>query len=98
MTSVSQSQKRSSGVKKCGLILAVAWIMCNVFAFGVVAVSAAEKADEQVRIGVLAKRGSERCLEQWGPTAEYLSRQIPDSPQPNRKGPGSGKSPGPAFR
>ena len=31
-----------------------------------------------VRIGVLAKRGAERCLEQWGPTAEYLTTQIPD--------------------
>ena len=30
-----------------------------------------------VRIGVLAKRGAARCLEQWGPTADYLSAQIP---------------------
>ena len=29
-----------------------------------------------VRIGVLAKRGSERCLEKWGPTAEYLAAEI----------------------
>ena len=28
-----------------------------------------------VRIGVLAKRGSERCLEKWGPTADYLSSE-----------------------
>ena len=31
-----------------------------------------------VRIGVLAKRGAERCLEKWGPTAEYLTAEIPD--------------------
>jgi PAS domain S-box-containing protein len=30
-----------------------------------------------VKIGVLAKRGVERCLEQWGPTAEYLTAEIP---------------------
>ncbi len=29
-----------------------------------------------VRIGVLAKRGPERCLEKWGPTAEYLTVEI----------------------
>jgi phosphate/phosphite/phosphonate ABC transporter binding protein len=31
-----------------------------------------------VRIGVLAKRGPERCLEKWIPTAEYLSEKIAD--------------------
>ena len=30
-----------------------------------------------VKIGVLAKRGVERCQEQWGPTADYLTEQIP---------------------
>jgi len=29
-----------------------------------------------VRIGVLVKRGPERCLEKWGPTVDYLSRSI----------------------
>lgn len=32
----------------------------------------------QVRIGVLAKRGAEICLAKWGPTAEYLSNEIPN--------------------
>ncbi|MBC2712760.1 MAG: PhnD/SsuA/transferrin family substrate-binding protein, partial [Desulfosarcina sp.] len=32
---------------------------------------------QQVRIGVLAKRGAERCLEKWSPTADYLSTRIP---------------------
>ncbi len=31
------------------------------------------------RIGVLAKRGEQKCLEQWQATADYLSRQIPGS-------------------
>ena len=30
-----------------------------------------------VAIAVLAERGSERCLERWGPTAEYLSEALP---------------------
>ncbi|MCD6582137.1 MAG: PhnD/SsuA/transferrin family substrate-binding protein [Desulfuromusa sp.] len=30
-----------------------------------------------VKIGVLAKRGQERALEKWGPTAGYLSQMIP---------------------
>ena len=31
----------------------------------------------EVKIGVLAKRGKERCLEKWSPTAKYLSARIP---------------------
>jgi signal transduction histidine kinase len=30
-----------------------------------------------VRIGILAKRGTEVTLKRWGPTADYLNRQIP---------------------
>ena len=78
MTPATQSLKRSLGVKKCGLILAAAWIMCVLFAFGGAAVSVAEKTDELVRIGVLAKRGSAHCLKKWGPTAEYLTRRLSD--------------------
>ena len=37
----------------------------------------AQEAIEQVRIGVLAKRGDGRCLDMWGPTAEYLTNKIP---------------------
>ena len=33
--------------------------------------------DDKVKIGVLAKRGAERCLQKWSPTAEYLSARIP---------------------
>ncbi len=30
-----------------------------------------------IKIGVLAKRGSEHCLSKWSPTAEYLTRSLP---------------------
>ncbi|XPS86981.1 two component system sensor histidine kinase [Desulfosarcina variabilis str. Montpellier] len=33
---------------------------------------------DSIKIGVLAKRGREQCLYQWGPTAAYLSEQIPE--------------------
>jgi len=32
----------------------------------------------EVKIGVLAKRGAGRCLKKWSPTAEYLTKKIPD--------------------
>ena len=34
--------------------------------------------NDQVKIGVLAKRGHEITLKRWGPTARYLSAKIPD--------------------
>jgi len=33
--------------------------------------------DDPVKIGILAKRGPEQCLEKWSPTAKYLSANIP---------------------
>ena len=33
---------------------------------------------EPVRIGVLAKRGTQQCLDQWSATAEYLSEKVPE--------------------
>ena len=38
---------------------------------------AATAADIPVSIGVLAKRGPQRALAQWGPTADYLTENIP---------------------
>jgi len=38
----------------------------------------AQAADHLVRLGVLAHRGKEEALKSWGPTAQYLSQQIPD--------------------
>jgi len=40
--------------------------------------SAALAEDSIIKIGVLAKRGPERCIEKWSPTAEYLSNKIPE--------------------
>ena len=36
-----------------------------------------EGSEHRIQVGVLAKRGHDRCLTQWGPTADYLSGQIP---------------------
>jgi signal transduction histidine kinase/DNA-binding response OmpR family regulator len=37
-----------------------------------------QAAQKTLRIGVLATRGAEQCLKDWTPTAEYLTRRIPD--------------------
>ncbi len=43
----------------------------------VMALSAAPAgADDVVRIGVLAKRGPQKCLKKWKPTADYLSEKL----------------------
>ncbi len=36
-----------------------------------------DEGDRVVYIGVLANRGVELCLVEWGPTADYLSEQLP---------------------
>jgi signal transduction histidine kinase/CheY-like chemotaxis protein/ABC-type phosphate/phosphonate transport system substrate-binding protein len=37
----------------------------------------AREHPKPIRIGVLAKRGAQRCMRKWGPTAEYLSARVP---------------------
>jgi len=52
-------------------VVAFAWLLLR----GSILVAAEEPAG--VRIGVLAKRGPERCLGKWGNTADYLTAEIP---------------------
>ncbi|WP_083453388.1 response regulator [Desulfatitalea tepidiphila] len=40
------------------------------------AAAAAWAADAPLRIGVLAIRGTDQCLDAWTPTADYLNRQV----------------------
>ena len=58
-----------------GLILA---LFCLAPTLAAVAAAPAPESNPQIRIGVLAKRGNEQCLQQWGATADYLTRKIPD--------------------
>ena len=45
----------------------------------ILATSGTTRADDiQIKIGVLANRGFEQCIEQWGATADYLTDQIPE--------------------
>ena len=64
-----------------GMFCGTAVLFSAILTVGVSAASGAEgmahDSDVSVKIGVLAKWGTERCLEQWGATAEYLSSQIP---------------------
>jgi len=50
-------------------------IGCALFAFFATSVIAAME-EEEIRIGVLAKRGQEKALQQWGATAYYLDKKI----------------------
>ena len=52
-------------------------VACFVLLVAPVMALAATQPSLTVRIGVLAKRGPARCLEKWGPTAEYLTAEIP---------------------
>ncbi|MCX9013878.1 MAG: PAS domain S-box protein [Candidatus Methanoperedens sp.] len=40
-------------------------------------IAAADGAQEEIKIGVLAHRGEEEALRMWTPTADYLSEQVP---------------------
>ncbi|HLC15376.1 MAG TPA: hypothetical protein VJL89_04030 [Thermodesulfovibrionia bacterium] len=42
----------------------------------VFAMSVSVFADDTVTIGVLAKRGNEQAIEQWGLHAQYLSNEL----------------------
>ncbi len=79
MHETGKGRKHPSKVTKYALILAATWTLALAgFAVGQkTAPSGGEEALRRVRIGVLAKRGAERCLLKWGPTAEYLTAEIP---------------------
>ncbi|MCK5136313.1 MAG: PhnD/SsuA/transferrin family substrate-binding protein [Bacteroidales bacterium] len=53
------------------------WVILTVFFFFVLVHSTAFTQENQVKIGVLAKRGHDITLKLWEPTAEYLSAKIP---------------------
>ena len=56
-------------------MLGVLFVCFNII---IVIPTAALGADDKIiKIGVLAKRGPVRCLEQWTPTADYLTKAVP---------------------
>lgn len=63
------------GVARCSALLL--FVIATLTAAGVVVAQAAGE-QTQVRVGVLALRGDAACLAQWTPTADYLSRHVPD--------------------
>ncbi|NQU20848.1 MAG: PhnD/SsuA/transferrin family substrate-binding protein [Candidatus Nealsonbacteria bacterium] len=66
----------------CDLTKTLSWVLRRLIVASSVSllspglVLGAAEDSGPVRIGVLAKRGAERCLEKWGPTAEYLTAEI----------------------
>ena len=78
MTKAGNSAKRLLLAKFCFSALVVLWtLVVAAFTFGPATTLFAEDTLKKVRIGVLAKNGVERCLKQWGPTAEYLTVEVP---------------------
>ncbi len=68
-------------LRLCTAIRAFARILLLVpalLAFCLLAVAAHAQAPTEVRIGLLAKRGSATDLALWQPTADYLSARLPD--------------------
>ena len=58
------------------------FILLTIFTFigcGLFVQNGMANTANEVRIGVLAKRGPERCLEKWEATAAYLTEQISDN-------------------
>lgn len=55
-------------LQACGLLcLAVSFLF-----------AAATNSAAEIKIGVLAKRGPEKAMQEWGPTAEYLTGKVGD--------------------
>jgi len=49
-----------------------------IFSIAILLMTSAALAEVPIiKIGVLANRGTEICLKEWSPTAEYLGRKIP---------------------
>ena len=48
------------------------------FPFSSVAETAKHTEPVNIKIGILALRGKDKCLQQWNATAEYLTRKIPN--------------------
>lgn len=59
---------------KCNFLVTV--LFCLIF-HPIWSASHAQEPPEEIKIGVLAKRGKQICLEKWGPTADYLTKEIP---------------------
>lgn len=59
-------------VMKKTKMLAIAFVLAFI-SFGLIQYTFAEST---VYIGVLAKRGSAKAFQQWGPTADYLSKRL----------------------
>ena len=59
------------------------WIFIPLMMLGIVLVMPfpvlTQSNDTPIKIGVLAKRGAELCMEMWGPTAKYLTSEIPEN-------------------
>ena len=64
----STVKKMEAGVAVCLVLMRVLYAAPG---------GAAGAEERAIRIGVLAKEGAQRCIEQWQPTADCLTSQVP---------------------
>lgn len=65
---------RYSTLRYCALVVVLVW---SVVLAAVDVYAAAAPVAQEVKIGVLARRGSEQALRMWTPTADYLTARLP---------------------
>jgi two-component system, NtrC family, sensor kinase len=71
-------KKHSSAIfLRSSLFLAIGFVVC-LLPLSSSADTTQQTDQAEVKIGILALRGKEKCLEQWTATAAYLSHKIPD--------------------
>ncbi len=63
--------------KICRIFLSYA-VLCLVLLFSNPNIDHASAQNPPIKIGVLAIRGPQQCGNSWSPTADYLTRQVPD--------------------
>ncbi len=62
----------------CLWIVSISCLILLASATNICASDSANNDKQTIKIGVLAKRGEARALQQWGPTANYLNSMIPN--------------------
>jgi len=74
---VNQNKKKRIATVTRAWIISCITLILFISTTDLLASSPASTSKETIKIGVLAKRGEARALQQWGPTADYLSWMLP---------------------
>ncbi len=81
---LSQTKSKERNIKSDKNTIILFRSSPNIFAFLLLlfcinlSTNALSQTTDDIKIGILAKRGSERTLQKWSATADYLSAALPD--------------------